>query len=590
MKTSINKFLKEDILLGIAVAIVLCFFAPLDFYYSNKSDVWYDVYNILPAVLGVTGITFLVISFLLLVARLIPKVGGTVNGVLRFVIIFMLVALYIQGNYITTPYGALNGTPIVWDDYKVYDWLSVVFWCGIFVILIMLAFKLSPKQRLLAERWLEIALIFIAFFALTMEYVFGDGGEYKFEKGSGVDNEWTYSSDTNFNILILDCFDSRLFTSMLRNDEEFREMTNKLDGFTFYRDTLGAYNLTDYAIPTILTGQLYLAETTYGDYIEEAFEKSALLNKLSEAGYSNNVYSTITLPQGKASEEIDNLSRIRFKPIYSSKFIIDMYKTVAFRYAPTPLKKHFYSSYFEIAPNKTTDKDKSDINSQAYDWYNIVWNGRYQGEDFEMVDTNMFHLYHLEGIHEPRQYHSNFEFTSNPEEVSIEEAAVLNMKIVVEWIEMLKSKGVYDNSVIVIMGDHGTSRYETEVNVAQTPLLLIKGTNENHEPVVNNLPVSYLDLQDEFVSLIEGNAESDSFENVCSELQIEDSNAYIQTWESLINDDDEIPDTVGRWRLFYFSYFMNEMGTNSTGGPFHECATDTVAYSEEGLRSTGNEY
>lgn len=590
MKNIIKIFIKEDILLSTAIAIVLGLFAPLDFYYSNKSDVWYDVYNIFLGVMIITGLIFIGVSVILLAGRLLSGVIKCLSGILHIIFVFLLVAFYIQGNYIPVPYGALNGTPIVWADYKAYDWLSVFFWICIFAIILLLAKAFKEKKCLLIERGAEMILVLISLFTLLFEFCVMDGNEYKYNKHSEMINEWTYSKDTNFNILILDCFDSRLFTDMLRDDEEFLKLAEQLDGFTYYRDTVGTYNLTDYAIPSILTGQLYLAQSTYGEYVDNAYEESRFIQKLTEDKYSKNLYTTITVPQGEISDEFENLSKIRLRPIYEEKFIIDMYKMVAFRYMPTPLKKYFYRSFFEVGANKTADVNRSESDTEPYDWNNIVWDNINQAEEYELIDTKMFHMFHLQGIHEPRQYHSNYEFTSNPDEVSIEECALLNMKIVVDWIERLKREGLYDNSVIVIMGDHGTVNYQTEANVAQSPILLIKGIDERHMPVVNNLPVSYLDLQTAFVELCEGNSSNDLFSNVCNELGVGDSNNYIQSMDSLLYGEDNLSEEVGRWRMFYFTYLMNEMDTDSWGGPFIECATNKKSYSDEGVIQTGNEY
>ena len=59
-------------------------------------------------------------------------------------------------------------------------------------------------------------------------------------------------------------------------------MMTEFEGFTFYRDTLGCYNLTDYSIPTILTGEMYFGDKKYGEYIEKAYSNSKLFNRLSQ--------------------------------------------------------------------------------------------------------------------------------------------------------------------------------------------------------------------------------------------------------------------------------------------------------------------
>lgn len=578
---------KREYMLGVTIATVLLFFAPLDFFYSNRADVWYDVYNILPSVLMVSILGALAVIFLGVILRNVPKVGKKLGDGYSFVIFYLLVAFYIQGNFIKIPYGALVGIPIVWSDYRSDDVLSVVIWCLVLSTLLV-AYKRLGDRFHLVEKTIEVALLFIAIFTLGMEFLVLDGGRAKFEKQSTNKNEWTYSSDENFNILVLDSFDSRVFKDLVSKDDDFREKVEVLDGFTLYEDTLGCYNLTDYSVPVILTGQLYLNQSTYGEFVDKAYSESELLNRLSEDGWSQNIYVPITLPQDD-KVVFDNAYRIRMTSIYEKKFLMDMYKTVAFRYMPTPLKHFFYESFFEVGANKIADNSQSESTEAAFDWDNVRWNNGHLENGFEIVDDKMFHYYHLQGIHPPRQYHSNFDFTTNPEEVSLEESMILNMTIICRWIEHLKECGLYDNSIIVIMGDHGAWEYEAENNVAQTPLLMIKGMNENHEFVVNTMPVSYLDLQEGYLELIDGRKSYDLFDSVKAMYADGEKKDFAINLEEFCEEDRAI-EPVGRWRVFFFTYLMNEMKTDSDGGKFFELLTEYPSYYGNGMVDTKKEY
>lgn len=586
----IKNAIKGQWYLFASFAIVLFFFAPLDFYYSVKDDVWYDVYNILPGVIATTAIVALTTAVILLIVSILFSKIGKVNEYTRFVVFYLLIAFYVQGTFILIPYGALNGTPIVWNEYRLYDVLSIVVWFAILVLLLYFKKKDSKERFELIEKCVSIGLIIVAFVTLAIEFLIFDGNEYKYNKCSTVRNEWLYSTNTNFNILLLDCFDSRVFTDLLRENEEFKEMTETLDGFTFYRDSLGCYNLTDYAIPNILTGELYLAQSQYGEFVDTAYSEAPFLTKMEQDGWNKNIYTKITLPQGKGAEMLDNLSKVRLTSLYPRKFIADFYKTVAFKYMPTPLKKYFYNSFVEAGANKQSDLMSSETNDAPYDWNSVQWYCDLYENGIELTDNKMFHFYHLQGIHAPRQYHSDFSFTTDPTEVSLEESGVLSMKIATQWIEYLKEIGIYDNSVIIIMGDHGSWEYEAEGNYAQSPLLLVKGIGEHHSLNVSNLPISYMDLQEGFVNLLEYEEAEKMFKNVQREIAGSNIENFLQSWEELADSEEQGVNSVGRYRYFYFTYLMNEMGTNSKGGPFYEGITDLPAYCENGIQSTGYEY
>lgn len=562
IKNSI-KLLLPDLLICFSFSFVLAFFAPLDFYYSNKDDLWYDVFNIFGYVALIAISTFFVLVLLLLLLKKIPHAGPKLSHVFQTFIIFLLVAFYIQGNIMPLPYGAINGTPIPWDDYKIYDYTGIFVWLCILLVVVLVRIKL-PKYEPQITKYLCLYVVFISVLTLSYEYFLSDGLIYKYEKSSTTNNEWLYSNNQNFNILLLDCLDSRLFYDTLLNDEEMYSLAEDLDGFTFYKDTMGCYNLTDYSIPAILTGQLYLGDTTYGEFINSSYNSSPLLQKLTKDNWQNNIYTTITLPQSDAMQiDIANLDKIRLEPIYTSKFIYDMYRMVGFRYLPSILKHPVYTSFFEVGANRQAVKT-SNNSATPFDWNNMLWNNGHQEYGFTYTDQSVFHFYHLQGIHSPRQYHSDYSFTTDPSEVGLDEGNKLCFKIISTWINHLKKENLYDNSVIIIMGDHGSVEYLPDETLGETPLLLIKGYNEHHEMYFNKQYISYLDLQNAFVNLLDGASSSEAFSNTAVE--------------------------TGGLRMFYFTYLMNEMRTNSIGGPFYEYATPNSIYVKDSLVSTGFEY
>ena len=581
--------IKNNLIISFSVAFVLFFFAPLDFYYSNMDDIWYDVYNIFAGVCICSLIAFAGLFLLLTLINLIPKIGHISAFVFYSILFYLLTAFYIQGNYIGIPYGALNGSSITWDDYMPANIGSAVFWIATLILIVILIIRLSPKRFNKVANYLSLFLVAITLFSLFVEFVVSGGSLSKDDIRSTTQNEWVYSKTQNFNILLLDSIDSRLFTDMLNNNEEFRELTECLDGFTYYNDTLGGYNLTDYSVPLILTGEQYTGDTTYGQFIDNAYEASPLFTRLSEENWTQNLYTTVTLPQGDASHIFDNLTRIHLYPNDTPRFIKDMYMTVAFRYMPTPLKRYFYKSYYKVGSNVTASRDTLPDGIEAYDWTDMYFNNGFKKKGFTSYEQSAFHFYHLHGIHAPRQYHSDLSFTANPDDITPEEGMMFDFNIIASWIKYLKVVGLYDNSVIIIMGDHGLIEYGSDVNIGQTPVLLVKGYNEHHVPMVNSLPVSYLDLQNAYQHLLDGCSSTEAFEDVATEMSVNNSD-YIKEL-TLLEDRKSTPASpTGRVRAFLFTYLMNEMRPESTGGPFYEMLTEYPAYDSDDIVDTGKSF
>lgn len=57
------------------------------------------------------------------------------------------------------------------------------------------------------------------------------------------------------------------------------------------------------------------------------------------------------------------------------------------------------------------------------------------------------------------------------------------------YLQKLKEAGVYDNSVIIVMADHGTNgEYYLEPMGRQNPILFVKGIGEQHAFEVSQAP------------------------------------------------------------------------------------------------------
>ena len=73
------------------------------------------------------------------------------------------------------------------------------------------------------------------------------------------------------------------------------------------------------------------------------------------------------------------------------------------------------------------------------------------------------------------------------------------------YIERLKANGAYDNTVIIIMADHGNTNLNsaTDMLVRANPMFMVKGIGESHEFTVSEKPLSYLDLMDIYSELLD---------------------------------------------------------------------------------------
>ena len=80
-----------------------------------------------------------------------------------------------------------------------------------------------------------------------------------------------------------------------------------------------------------------------------------------------------------------------------------------------------------------------------------------------------------------------------------------------KYLNRLRESNSYDNSVIIILADHGWGEDDIE---RSNPILYIKGLNEKHDYNVSNKKVSFKDFNDAYIDLIEGKSSEELFNNV----------------------------------------------------------------------------
>ena len=92
-----------------------------------------------------------------------------------------------------------------------------------------------------------------------------------------------------------------------------------------------------------------------------------------------------------------------------------------------------------------------------------------------------------------------------------------NLKYVKNFLDRLKKNNAYDNSVIVVMADHGYGNTNVaNIFYRMNPLLIIKGINEHHEVVISDKAISYTEVNSALVELIDGKKSSDLFKDIPS--------------------------------------------------------------------------
>lgn len=248
-----------------------------------------------------------------------------------------------------------------------------------------------------------------------------------------VTTEGMYEVSDRKNVIVfmLDRFDHRYADHLIFGKQDHyvkgdynptyepdQEVIDGLSGFTFYENFTGSYARTYPSVAYLLTGVTSDYSVPYMKSLENAWSATTFLSDIKQAGYDARVYSELDFFGGDTEflrERIDN--------IYQS------------------------------------DSDEPYVLNDLEFRKGLLKNGITVDPD----SKGTFLFYHMLGSHNPFLMNAEGEAAtfSDYAEGRYQQTRG-NFKTIFEYIEMLKDKGVYDKTTIIITADHGfTGNYET---------------------------------------------------------------------------------------------------------------------------------
>jgi hypothetical protein len=472
-----NVIIKQFSFLPAASFLVFTFFVfgPADLYFGNAQELWFSMSDIIP-VIFITGIMF----FLVLngICFVLPE---KLKDFFAALIWGVGIAFYIQGNFIQIRYGVLDGQEIDWSNYFAYGVINTIVWAVCIITpLKICAIKRNNLKRIIAFSSciiIAVQLVTLVFLGIT-----NDTDKRRIvTTGEGI---YTLSKKKNIVVFILDTFDMQYMNILLQDDPA---LSHQFEGFTYYDNTVGMYSYTKAAIPFLLTGIKYLNEIPYNKYLNNAFKETKFYNILAKNNYNAGIYTDSTYLDKSPTNIIENIGSTDVTINNHFNFLIKLYQLTATKYFPHILKRMIwiYSSEFDKYRKTTT------VKSPLYRIDDVYFNQKLLETGLEYgSDKNIFRFYHLKGAHPPYTYRRTYErnIEENKDGVSKywTEQARGALQIVINYITQLKKDNRYNDTLMLIMADHGGG---TTYNHA--PLLMVKDWDSTFAFSVSSIPISY---------------------------------------------------------------------------------------------------
>lgn len=487
--------LSAGIVISCAVSFLFCVFAPLDLYFQNKEEFWFDVYTLLPVVLLMFFVFALAGSLLLAVLFYVNQRCYQCVWIAGFV---LFLCSYIQGSFLTGNLPPLDGTEFNWADYAAGRTESAVLWCIFLALTIGLFIRLPVKRFYSLAKLACAGIVSMLLITLCMECIIKDGLQDKPDIVVTTKDQFQMSRDKNFIIFVLDSADAGIFTEVLKSNPWYQDV---FSDFTYYPDTVGAYSFTSRSVPYILSGEWFENKEPFEEYEENVYKNSRLFAGLEHRGYQSGIYKTSVPVTDRSICRFENILEYDLKVRSYLEFAGLELKLAGFKYAPFALKQFCVVTTEDFNDMREDDLPYPLVQSDNRAFYDSVRSGT-----VTYTDEKCFKYIHIQGAHVPFVYDRNVETIENG---TYEQNLQAGITIASAYLNKLKEAGVYDNSAIIIMADHG---FAPGTDGRQDPLLLVKGIGEKHKMQYSDAPISFEDLQTAYERLMDGKTGSAVFD------------------------------------------------------------------------------
>jgi len=425
------------------------------------------------------------------------RVGRHFNTIITLVGIMT----YIHGNLLLWDTGILDGSQL---DLSA-RWRSAVD----AVLWITLAGLAIRHRHWLAVQGWKICIVLILFQIAGVISVYDSKIESpstaRFSFPNGLAN---FSRKTNVIQIILDGFQASIFEQILGENPELQD---SFQGFTFFRDTTTPSDVTYLSVPATLTGKAFKNEQPISRYLETTLQGDNLYSFLAERGFDVDVATPLwwnpSRPFFASYFRIPTPYTNEQEALFSTALLL--FDISLYRATPHFLKALVYRSGAWLFSGKLV----ADPAQQFEHFSHTAFITDLQDGMTVTSNRPRYKFIQLVTPHPPLVSTQDCGYTGAALEYSKEaflQQSTCALKTVAVFLDQLKSSGVYDNSLLVIHGDHGGGvSFELALENGEKvksadvlsrvwgnpiPLMLIKPLNATGNIQISDKQVQLLDV------------------------------------------------------------------------------------------------
>lgn len=395
---------------------------------------------------------------------------------------FLTMGFYIQSNFLNPRISGLDGEEIDWNQLVTARIYSNIGWGILCVILLVLIGLVIGKNIHFEKILLYLATLFnLMQLCSLIVMLFTCKVDPSLCRIFGKEGEFTVG-EQNVIVFLVDCLQVDVVQDYVESAD------TALEDFTLFTNTVGGGAPTEYAVPLMLTGEEYDVSQDIDEYYDEIWQEGYLLKELQEEKYDVRLYTDTELLKGMPSEFSQNVYVTTGNKVWNQiEFAQKMLQLTNLYMMPLSMKEHFWMDTEDLKDCLTVNGEVADA---VYRMDDIQFWEEFQQSLLQKQSGKAFRFYHLRGVHKPYRHDEQFRpvgYNGTDENRTFQGIMMLLQK----YMDELKALGVYDNSTIVILGDHGRHNSEDE---EKYPAILVKRARECHSLQYLDNPVCFRNL------------------------------------------------------------------------------------------------
>ena len=512
--TILKRFLTSAVI-GAVPVLSWCFFATLTIYAGNSDE------------FSVSFLQLLRVYLPYMLAMIV--VFGLLGAMLRddmlkkywSVIAAFGVLIWLQGNIMVWDYGVLDGREIEWLADRWRGVLDLTIW-AVVLLLAIVAYKRVGRVLIYS------ALAVLAIQTVNAVTILGhDSGELltriSIEPSRvGADALLRFSPRDNVVHIVMDGFQADIFEAII-DDPAYSHIRHDLKGFTLFRDNLGVFPYTQMTVPALLSGKLYRNHVPADDFLSDTIKGETVFSVATDAGYEvdiaapaelKNMYSLAKHTNAYRITSNDHVSTADYVRKDSAK-LLDL---ALFRVVPHFAKAMVYRDELWVFQPRVSEEDYLHMQYFA----DLSFLRRLADGMSVDRESPVYKLIHVMLSHRPTVGNENCKYDGKhrTSRVAVTNQARCGLLHVLGVLKRMQELGIYDNSLIVLMADHGawvpvenftqdpdSGNDVKPLTVAMAiPVLAIKPPGSQGAWQVSNAPTSVIDVPATIVDILGLNA------------------------------------------------------------------------------------